>query len=205
MSDTEANPPRTVHGAVKGLVLFHLFCITVWSLPTPPDSLLNGTSKPVGSDSFLIWNQKTLKTWLPLNIYLSVTGFWQYWDMFAPNPASTDFWADGEVVYKDGTKRHYQYPRMALLSIPEKFVKERYRKFYERANADNYSYLWPQFGLRIAYENDNPQNPPVRVIMKRHWRPIAAPGEKQAEKYNEFVYFEYEVDQEALKKMREGR
>jgi len=187
---------------VKVLVFAHLFCITVWALPAPPATLMNGQVKPVGSDYILLWNQKGPKQWRPLNAYLFTTGFWQYWDMFAPNPAQTDFWADAEVVYRDGKTRYYLYPRIYLLPIPSKYPNERFRKFFERANSEDYAFLWPQFALRIAYLNDDPANPPVPVRLTRHWLPIAPPGQTQQKEYNRYTYYEYAVDQKALAEMR---
>lgn len=196
--------PKAVSWAVKAFVAFHLFCITVWSLPVPPPPLLQGRVRPVGTDPLLIWNQKNLKTIPPVNVYLSVTGFWQYWDMFAPNPAQTDLWVDAEITFKDGTQRHYAYPRIASLSIPDKFPNERYRKFYERVNMDANSYLWPQFALRIAHLNDNPANPPVTVELTRHWMEIVHPGRPQRADYESKLYFRYAVDQRKLAAMRTG-
>ena len=34
--------------------------------------------------------------------YLSTTGLWQYWDMFAPDPSNLDVWFDALVTYRDG-------------------------------------------------------------------------------------------------------
>lgn len=198
MPEPDSAPAKTASWPVKAFVFFHLFCITVWSLPTPPDSLMTGRAKPVGSDPLLIWNQRTLKSLPPVVTYLSVTGLWQYWDMFAPNPSQTDLWGDAEVEFRDGTTRHYQYPRMALLSVPDKMPRERFRKFYERASQDQFKYLWPQFGLRIAILNDNPSNPPVKVRLTRHWQQISPPGQMQATDYKKFTYFEYAVDQKKL-------
>jgi hypothetical protein len=124
--------------------------------------------------------------------------------MFSPNPAQIDFWSDAEVIYRDGTRKHYQYPRIYLMPIPEKYPNERFRKFFERANDDNYPYLWPQFGLRIAYLHDDPKNPPVKVRLTRHWRQVAPPGKPQPKDYNHYMYFEYTVDQGKLAKMRQS-
>lgn len=205
MSETPSETPKkNAPWYIKAFVVLHLLCVTVWALPNPPEGIANGAAKPVGSDYILLYNQKYLKSFQPIPAYLFVTGFWQYWDMFAPNPASTDIWVDAEVIYRDGSKKHYQYPRMFLLSIPEKYPNERFRKFFERANDNNYSYLWPPFAQRIAFVNDNPSNPPVTVRLTRHWMDIAPPGRPPATKYNSYMYFEYAVDQRKLEKMRQA-
>jgi hypothetical protein len=198
--NTEHRTPR-VHWGVKAFVAFHLFCITVWAIPNAPAEIIQGKRKPWGTERFLVWNGASLKTFGPLKAYLFGTGFWQYWDMFSPNPAQTDFYGDADVVYQDGTKRRYQYPRMYLLPIHQKYPSERFRKFYERAHSENHPYLWRQFAHRIALLNaKDPKNPPVKVVLRRHWRPVARPGQVQQIPYNEYEYFQYAVDQAQLRK-----
>ena len=94
---------------------------------------------------------------------------------------------------------------MALLGIYEKQVKERYRKFFERAGDDKFNYLWSPFACHIAYMFDNPSNPPVRVKLFRHWRPVAAPGQVQNPTYDTYMYYEYVVDQHELAQARKER
>src|SRR5579862_7446895 len=197
---------------IKLLVLFHVVCITVWCCPQPLPEIESGKVKPFGSDWIIFWNQKYLKgdlnlasdtswpgpvpSWTqqyisdPIQLYLFTTGTWQYWDMFAPNPANMDWWMDAVVTYRDGSKKVYQYPRMYLLSLPEKYVKERYRKFFERAHVDDYQYLFPPVAQRIALLNYNdPRNPPVKVALRRHWLGIEAAGTPQPTTYNSYNYF----------------
>lgn len=132
------------------------------------------------------------------------TGFWQYWDMFAPDPAQTDIYLTAKVTYADGSSMIYHYPRMAELSIFWKYVKERYRKFYERAGSDQFQYLWPPTAQRIAFIcDDRPGNPPVEVDLIRHWLQIYPPGKPQQKGYNTYTYFRYQVDPELLKETHE--
>jgi hypothetical protein len=150
------------------------------------------------SDGALYANDKYVRD-SPIKYYVLTTGFWQYWDMFSPNPASVDLWCDAQVEFKDGTVKRYQYPRVYLLSIPEKYLKERYRKFFERAHMDDNAYMRPYFAQRIAYLHyKDPKNPPVRVKLFRHSLPIAPPGEKQQAEYTTTEYFNWQVDQQAL-------
>jgi hypothetical protein len=201
---TSEAPQKNAPWYVKALVVLHIVCITVWALPNPSEGILKGTAEPVKTDWLLVWNHKYLKSFQPLVGYLFITGSWQYWDMFSPNPSQIDIWADAEVIYRDGTRKRYQYPRIFLLPIPSKYPNERFRKFYERVNEDRYSYLWPQFALRIAYLNDDPKNPPVKVRLTRHWLNIAPPGKPQPKEYNHYMYFEYWVNQAKLAKMRQS-
>lgn len=171
-------------------------------MPQPPSAIKQHRVTPGGTEWINYWDDKYLRTFPPIDMYLHFTGFWQYWDMFAPNPSHSDIYGDAEVIYKDGTVKRYIYPRMYDLSIPQKFFKERYRKFFERAGSDDYVYLFPSFALRVALEMDNPANPPVRVKMIRHWKAVAGPGKPQPKEYGSYNYFTYEVDQKELARVR---
>jgi hypothetical protein len=166
-------PPKETRNAawwVKLLVFLHVIAITSWALPRASPSVLNGSIRPVGTEGILYLNDQYIKP-SPIQLYALSTGTWQSWDMFSPNPASDDIWADAEVVYKDGSVRRYQYPRMYNLPIVTKYIKERYRKFFEHANTDEY--LWPAFAQRIALLNPgSPGNPAVKVILHRHWMSV---------------------------------
>jgi len=173
---------------------------------------LQGKVQPFGSDYLRYFPQKYLKYeddapgWdqefisKPIQCYLFTTGFWQYWDMFAPNPSNIDFYGDAVIHYKDGSTSIYLYPRMFLLSIPEKYLKERYRKFFERAHAEEYPYLWAPFALRVALLNyKDPKNPPIKVDLRRHWQYVADPGQVQATTYDSYVYYSGIINQPDLK------
>lgn len=196
---------KTAPTWVKALVGFHVFAICVWALPNPPETIVNGVSKPRASQWLLFWNAQYLKTLTPVRCYLFVTGTWQYWDMFSPDPASTDWYGTVDVEYRDGTKRTVPYPRMNDLPIPMKYVKERYRKFYERAHDDGKPILWPSFAQAMALRAyTDKANPPVVVRLRRHWLFVSPPGKPQPTKYNEYLYYAYAVDQARLRRAAGG-
>src|ERR1041385_7538633 len=139
-------PGKRVSVFVKLFIAFHVMAIVSWALPPPPqneDLAINRQSpklfaQSLGrfvSDGTLHFNQHFIKT-SPVRIYLMYTGFWQYWDMFSPNPASIDFYGTATITYKDGSTKPYTFPRMYEMCIPKKYVSERYRKFYERAHVE---------------------------------------------------------------------
>jgi hypothetical protein len=201
---------------VKIFVPLHILAITSWALPDPPQEYMGEHPKSLAirtssttafvqssaemlRNGFLVGNRNYLKM-SPLRFYLLSTGFWQYWDMFSPNPASTDIWSDSVVTYADGSSKVYHYPRIYDLPIPQKFMKERWRKFFERAGNQGYQFLWPVFGQRVALLNYNdPKNPPVKVDLRRHSMAIAAPGKPEDTTYTEETYYRYVVDQEKLR------
>jgi hypothetical protein len=200
-SETQLEPPegRRVSPWIKVFVVFHIAAITIWALPSPPSGILDGKQRGALGDRLLVFNQLHLKP-SPVKYYLMPTGFWQYWDMFSPNPASIDFYGTAEVVFRDGTVRPYQYPRMFLLPLHTKYLKERYRKFYERAHLEANSYLWPTFAQRVALLHfEDPENPPVTVRLTRHWLQVSPPGEPQPTEYREHMYYSHEVDLEQLR------
>lgn len=198
-----------VNIVIKILVIFHLAAITIWSLPDPRKEVMEEKifrdpqghlvkAEPTGTDWLLYWNWKYLKT-SPIKYYLMSSGVWQYWDMFAPNPSNWDGYVDAVVTYKDGTEKQYQYPRMRKLGIVERYFKERYRKFLERAHTDQYSWMWPFFAQRIAMEAcTDKNNPPVQVKLRRHWREIQPPDQPQPKEYNTYQYYVHDVDQDKL-------
>lgn len=195
---------RRVGWIVKLLVALHLAAITIWALPSEPGRVMREEVRPVGTDWILLLNYKHLKKSSPVQLYLFTTGFWQYWDMFAPDPVQTDMWADAIITYRDGRQRRYQYPRIYLLDLPSKYVKERYRKFYERAGGRNATYLWRPFAERIARLNDDiPGNPPVEVLLRKHVQHIAPPGKPPNLAYTTEGYYLHVVDQAALARARE--
>jgi hypothetical protein len=230
MNDSNSEPRvdrRTAPWWVKAFVAFHIICITVWAIPQPQrqiydnpgllsihmdkdGSALHRAASLARSTCFFISNGSLYVNSLylkqsPLKYYAGATGFWQYWDMFAPNPSDVDLWGDAEITYKSGATRHYQYPRIYLLPLPEKYIKERFRKFYERAGSREYQYLWPTFAQRVALINDDrPGDPPVKVSLYRHTMLIEPPGMPPRTKYESDNYFKYTVDQVLLAKAKRG-
>lgn len=196
---TEDLTRKAVSPWVKAFVLLHVVAIVTWALPRPKQAILEGTAKPVGSDHLLVLANE-IRVWKPLNAYTQATGSWQYWDMFAPDPSSIDVWADAEVELKDGSKVTVDYPRIYRLGIGEKYLKERYRKFFERAGNTDHAFLWTPFAIQLARRAaKSPENPPVAVVLRKHTLPIAGPGQTQATEYSTETYWRYIVRPQDLK------
>lgn len=192
---------RSVHWGVQAFVLFHVFAITSWSLPKPPERVTQEGATFALRDApnyLLLYNEEHVKQ-SPMKYYLQSTGLWQYWDMFSPNPANTDVWMDAVVTYEDGAQFQYRYPRMKDLPIHEKYIKERYRKFVENAHLDKNSYKWPPIAQRVAYLSyRGDDNLPLMVELRRHFKVIEAPGEEQPAEHSTYSFYYYMVDQEKL-------
>jgi hypothetical protein len=213
-------PKRNAPLWVKIFVPLHIIAITSWAIPYAPSEYMGNpprsrpeirTGNPIQAVSssaeyarneFLIGNELYVKN-SPLKLYLLATGFWQYWDMFAPNPANTDLYCDAMVYFRDGSARRYEYPRIFTLSLGQKFLKERWRKFFERAGSTGpkFAYLRPVFAQRIALMNyADPQNPPVRVELHRHQMVINAPGMPENHAYSDEMFFRWTVNQPQLRR-----
>jgi hypothetical protein len=185
---------------VKLFVAFHVFSITFWALPDPRPPILNGSVEPYGTDWILFYNYEYLKMNPYLRFYLVSGGTWQSWNMFAPNPASTDLWGDAEVVFKDGTVKRYPYYRIYSLPIPIKYFKERFRKFFERASDSRFMFSFAPFAQRVAMEMDSmPDNPPARVRLYKYTEDLKGPG-KPREPYKSTMYYDHPVDLPALRR-----
>lgn len=186
---------------VKLFVAFHVIGITVWALPNPRPAVMNESVEPWGTDWFLYYNWQLKNT--PIKYYSISVGNWQYWDMFAPNPANTDIWGDAEVTYQDGTVKDYVYTRIYDLPLHSKYVRERFRKFFERVGDGRFAFLWKPFSERIALEMDTmPGNPPVQVVLRKHYQKLRGPG-KEPDPYVTERFYVHQVDQERLKQMKE--
>ncbi len=202
----EAGTYRTVPVWIKLLVGLHVFAVTVWALPQPADAVRAGRVQPAGTGWLLFWNSRYLKELRPVQAYVLSTGTWQYWDMFAPDPSNTDWYCAADVTYKDGTTKAVPYPRMNDLPIPMKYVKERYRKFFERAHNRDLSAMWPPFAQTMAHLGyTDPNNPPMVVRLKALSLRIADPGQRQSTKYDVEEYFDYAVDQAQLRRLGVNR
>jgi hypothetical protein len=191
-----------VHPLLVVFVVLHLVAITFYTLPKPMPAVMNGSVPPKGADAFLKFNCDQIRESAPFAAYLHPTGMWQYWDMFAPEPSSMDLWASAEVQYFDGTKVDFKYPRIKDLGLIEKYHSERYRKFFERVNPDEYRYFWAPFAQTIALKSaKNPKNPPVRVAIIRHFAMVTrhdAKNNKIDAPYNFNRFYIHVVDQENL-------
>lgn len=205
----EAPNRRGVHAIVKIILLWHVVAITLWSVPQATDRFnvyknplatpreLANAAKPDPLESFQIWNDTTIRRGSWVRDYLSLTGTWQYWDMFAPNPSNLDFYVTAEIAC-ESKWYSVEYPRMSKMGLAEKYTKERFRKFIERAHTEQFSYLWPYLAQRMAREfKQSTGKNPTKIILVRHFRILPGP-DKIIPDYQEFRFFTYVVRPEDL-------
>lgn len=204
-SKESSNPPQTtgvkttVHWAVKVWLAFHLFMMVAWSLPMGNPEVRLG-EKPAGTfDRLWIANDQYVRE-SPLNNYMTRTGLWQYWDMFAPNPLSVDYYIDAVVQHADGTLTENNFPRIATMPMWQKYPYERFRKFTERLHPRENQFLWPDAAYRVAlHEATDPKNPPVKVTLMFYFRQVGPPGnDPDVDRYIPQTLYVLVVDQQRL-------
>jgi hypothetical protein len=176
-----ALPERARRIAVNLFLGFHIFFITCWCLPldTPLLRLCSNLVRP-----YFLWS-----------------GLFQSWDTFAPTPPSTNSYVDATIVYTDGHRETWSFPRMEQLSLTERCFKERYRKFSESLQKDENEALWPDVARRIARSNSPPSKPAKTVILVQHWSVIVprSEGSDQREPWQQHVLYGYGVKPEDLR------
>jgi hypothetical protein len=202
-----ADITRKVKWPVKIFFFAHATVIFLWSLPASPPALrlrtqpnpdpvaLSNAPQPLGLQHIYVANDRWIRN-TPVHYYLTSTGVWQYWDMFAPNPSNLDYYIDAEVQFRDGRKQSRTYPRMSTMSIWDKYFSERYRKFSERVIPENSTYLWPIFAQRIALETyRKTREIPIRVFLHSYSRRVQWMDEPQSKEMKDVMFYEHIVDQ----------
>ena len=109
-------------------------------------------------------------------------------------------WAEATVIYKDGTRATWVFPRMEKLSLGDRYFKERYRKFEENLQRDENDSLWPDVSRRIAQMNSSPSRSVKTVILVQKWSFIVPrqDGSYIPEPWDQHILFGYGVRSEDL-------
>ena len=168
------------YAAINAFLIFHLVAITAWCIP-------------VNSPLNIVFREH-------LRPYFLWSGLFQSWDMFSPNPKSSNAYLEAVVIYKDGSTELWPFPRMELLSYRERYFKERYRKYEENLNSTLYPALWPDAARFIARQQRTHASPPRKVILVARWSHIIPPDEGANERgpWDADVFYSYDVQPEDL-------
>jgi len=199
---------RGVHWGIKVWLLIHCALVFSRSIPLPTEVDYNLAEKPFAPNQvpsrIKVANVKTLRTKEFLApYYVESLGFWQYWDMFAPNPAQEDIWLDAIVVFQDGSEKTVRYPRIADMTIYDKYLNERYRKYAERIYSQPYTWKWPHIAHWFAAKAyTDKANPPVFVKLRRHFYRVLPPGNPVPTTYTTLEYYSAVINQEQLEAMK---
>jgi hypothetical protein len=160
---------------------FHLIAIACWCVPTvhPPIPLIRSLVRP-----YFLW-----------------AGLFQTWDMFAPVPKGANVYLEAILIYRDGSRGTWTFPRMEQMSLKEKLFKERYRKFADSLQRDELDDLLPDAARHIARLNSRPDNPvrTVILIQRRSFNVSGSDGSYIPEPWESHVLLGYGVRPEDLK------
>lgn len=139
----------------------------------------------------------------PVDAYLSYFSIYQDWVMFSPNPARTSSYLSADIVFNDGTKEHYVFPKASEQTFLQKYSHgEKFRKIIsEGIRNDDHSYMWKdtaRFALRKMREKSF-HKIPLKVHLNRHWKETPdlhaewRPHGDQSSPYNSFRFYTFEV------------
>lgn len=136
---------KTKYVAINAFLAFHILAAMCWCLPidSPLIPLCRDLIRP-----YFLW-----------------AGLFQSWNMFAPAPKAANTYLEATLIYQDGSRKTWTFPRMELMSLTERLFKERYRKFAENLQSDELDGLLPDAARYIARLNSSSGNPVKTVIL----------------------------------------
>jgi len=166
--------------AINAFLIFHILAIACWCLPidSPLISLCKDRVRP-----YFLWS-----------------GLFQSWDMFSPIPKAANTYIEATIVFKDGSRTTWTFPRMEQLSLTERYFKERYRKYAENLPRDENDALLPDAARYIARLNSTPSHPARTVMLIQKWSFIVprADGSYIPEPWSQHILYGYGVKPEDL-------
>jgi len=120
--------------------------------------------------------------------------------MFSPSPISKNSYLEAIIIYKDGSTALWPFPRMEMLSLTERYSKERYRKFEENLRKDELSALWSDSARHIARLSSNHPSPPRTVLLVARWSDIIPRDDDSYDRgpWDMHVFYSYDVKPEDL-------
>lgn len=161
--------------AINIFIVFHIFGITAWAVPFRSQFVLDCRNlvRP-----YLLWS-----------------GLFQSWDMFSPLPKAANTYLEAVIIYKDGATQMWNFPRMELLSLTEKYSKERYRKFTEILLDERNAALRPDVARYIARMPNIRDKDPQQILLMVKWSNIIPNGDGTFTRtpLDEYVFYRYDV------------
>jgi hypothetical protein len=187
-SKTNRNLPKRVgmlqrvkYVAINAFLIFHLIAIPCWCIPntSPLIPICKNLVRP-----YFVWS-----------------GLFQSWDMFAPNPKSANSYMEAIILYKGRSSQLWSFPRMENLSLTQRYIKERYRKYEDNLQNNDNSELWPDAARRVARLNSDAANPAQSVLLVVRWSDIIprTDGSYDRGPWDVNVFYSYPVKPEDLK------
>jgi hypothetical protein len=142
----------------------------------------------------------------PVDKYLSFFSIYQDWMMFSPNPTRLDSYMSAEVLFADGTKSTYQFPRTSGMSMVNKHIYgEKFRKLIsESIRRDDKKFMWhdtAKFAIRQTLITNDFEKLPLKVKLFRHWVEVKdvnqefLPHRMKLADYQSYNFYSYGVSQ----------
>ena len=179
-SSTTLSLKKWQYIAINIFIVFHILAITAWAIPFNSQFILDckNLARP-----YLLWS-----------------GLFQSWDMFSPLPKATNTYMQAVIIYKDGSTQMWDFPRMELLSLTDKYSKERYRKFVEVLLDQRNAALRPDVARYVARLPGIRGKDPQQVLLMVKWSNIIPQGDGTFTRtpLDEFVFYRYDVRPEDL-------
>jgi len=165
---------RTRRVLISVFLLLHFFLMLIWSSPIYP--------RPI------------LKIWRFTRPYMEWSGLDQKWNLFAPEPLTTNGYLVAQITYRDGQKKDWKFPAPEDYGYYRRYFMDRQAGWnYETLGKNSNAALWPDAARYVARLNNQPNNPPVTVVLVRHWAYIAKPMSGQPEPWHENTLFTYSM------------
>lgn len=99
-------------------------------------------------------------------------GLWQAWDMFSPDPRTTDICLEVEWNDRDGTRGAWMVTDMVSMGYVERWRKDRWRKYgNDHLRLDDERDLWQPFAEFAVRRLRAEGRDPAAIALVRWWRP----------------------------------
>jgi hypothetical protein len=126
--------------------------------------------------------------------YMNLSGLTQGWNLFAPEPQSINAYLVAEITYRDGQIRTWNFPMPQDYGYFRRYFMARQLKWSaDNLRLDENAALWPDAARYVARLNNQPDNPPAKVALIRHWMFIPPPESGQPGTWYQFTFFNYSV------------
>lgn len=129
----------------------------------------------------------------PANRVLNVAASEQTWAVFAPNPRTTSLGLEAQITFADGSTARWTTPEGPAIGANLRFY--RWRKWLERARADDQWPLWEPTAQWVASLYGDAPSPVVRVELIRRFHENVLDGDQPA--WQAFTFYTLDLEEDA--------